>query len=70
MASKFLISSTNHQWGMKKSPTDGSFTLYKSLPMDKTNNMIKNFIKMKPDLSGVRTYREPADLAEVQGWKR
>jgi hypothetical protein len=23
-----LLAATNHQWGMKKAPTDGSFTLY------------------------------------------
>ena len=28
-ARKSPIGSTNHQWGMKKTPTDGSFTLYK-----------------------------------------
>ncbi len=27
-ARKDPIGSTNHQWGMKKTPTDGSFTLY------------------------------------------
>ncbi len=26
-AHKSPIGSTNHQWGMKKTPTDGSFTL-------------------------------------------
>ncbi|MED1475456.1 hypothetical protein [Bacillus pseudomycoides] len=28
-AHKSPIGSTNHQWGMKKTPTDGSFTLLK-----------------------------------------
>ncbi|GLV67117.1 hypothetical protein Bmyc01_57860 [Bacillus mycoides] len=27
-AYKSPIGSTNHQWGMKKTPTDGSFTLF------------------------------------------
>ncbi|WP_312755805.1 hypothetical protein [Rummeliibacillus suwonensis] len=30
-ARKSPIGSANHQWGMKKTPTDGSFTLLESV---------------------------------------
>jgi hypothetical protein len=35
-ARKSPIGSTNHQWGMKKTPTDGSFTLYSLFRRDGT----------------------------------